>query len=248
VPGEPAITVNGLTCEFGGIRALNGITFSIGHAVLHGLVGPNGSGKTTLLRAIAGVVPPSTGQVLVEGRPPHQTPAPILARRMAVLPQHPVAPLGVTVREAVSWGRIPHLGRLAAAGPDDLRAIDRALDATGIQDLAGRSVQTLSGGERQRALIARALAQEPRILLLDEPTVHLDVAHQIEVMQVLRRLADGGLTIVVALHHLELAAVYCDRLTLLARGRLLASGVPAEVLTENLVREAYGDAAVGRGS
>ena len=245
---DPSITLEGLTCQLGAIRALDGITLSIGAATLHGLVGPNGSGKTTLLRAIAGVVPPAAGRVLVEGLPPHLAAAPVLARRMAVLPQHPVAPLGVTVREAVSWGRIPHLGRLAAPGPDDLRAIDRALEATGVQHLEGRSVETLSGGERQRALIARALAQEPRILLLDEPTAHLDVAHQVEVMAVLRRLAHDGLTVVVALHDLRLAADYCDLVTLLARGRLLASGAATDVLTASLVREAYGDAAVSRGS
>lgn len=245
---DPSITLEGLTCQLGAIRALDAITLSIGAATLHGLVGPNGSGKTTLLRAIAGVVPPAAGRVLVEGLPPHLAAAPVLARRMAVLPQHPVAPLGVTVREAVSWGRIPHLGRLAAPGPDDLRAIDRALEATGVQHLEGRSVETLSGGERQRALIARALAQEPRILLLDEPTAHLDVAHQVEVMAVLRRLAHDGLTVVVALHDLRLAADYCDLVTLLARGRLLASGAATDVLTASLVREAYGDAAVSRGS
>jgi len=245
---DPSITLEGLTCQLGAIRALDAITLSIGAATLHGLVGPNGSGKTTLLRAIAGVVPPAAGRVLVEGLPPHLAAAPVLARRMAVLPQHPVAPLGVTVREAVSWGRIPHLGRLAAPGPDDLRAIDRALEATGVQHLEGRSVETLSGGERQRALIARALAQEPRILLLDEPTAHLDVAHQVEVMAVLRRLAHDGLTVVVALHDLRLAADYCDLVTLLARGRLLASGPATDVLTASLIREAYGDAAVSRGS
>ena len=245
---DPSITLEGLTCQFGAIKALDGITLSIGAATLHGLVGPNGSGKTTLLRAIAGVVPPAAGRVLVEGLQPHLAAAPVLARRMAVLPQHPVAPLGVTVREAVGWGRIPHLGRLASARPDDLRAIDRALEATGVQDLDGRSVESLSGGERQRALIARALAQEPRILLLDEPTAHLDVAHQVEVMAVLRRLAHDGLTVVAALHDLRLVADYCDLVTLLARGRLLASGAAIDVLTATLVREAYGDAAAIRGS
>jgi iron complex transport system ATP-binding protein len=237
------IVIDGLVCRFGAIRALDGITLSIDEATLHGLVGPNGSGKTTLLRAIAGAIAPLEGRVLVEGAQPHLTPAAALARVMAVLPQHPVAPLGVTVREAVSWGRIPHLGRLAGAGARDLRAIDRALEAAGVSDLAGRPVQTLSGGERQRVLIARAIAQEPRILLLDEPTAHLDVAHQAEVMEVVRRLARGGLTVVAALHDLTLVADYCDRVTLLASGRLRASGPPAAVLTDDAIRDTYGAAA-----
>jgi iron complex transport system ATP-binding protein len=245
VSSGPAITVDGLTCRVGGVRALQDVTLSMAAGELHGVVGPNGAGKTTLLRAIAGVVAPSAGRVLVEDAQPHRMRAPVLARRMAVLTQHPVAPPGLTVREAVSWGRMPHLGRLAAAGQGDLRAVDRALDATGMQDLADRLVSTLSGGERQRALIARALAQEPRILLLDEPTAHLDAAHQVEVMRVLRRLAGDRLTIVVALHDLRLAAAYCDRLALLAHGRLLAAGPPAAVLTDALIQAAYGAAALG---
>jgi len=246
-PG-PAVVIDRLACRFGAIRALEGITLTIDAATLHGLVGPNGSGKTTLLRAIAGVIAPFEGRVLVEAVQPHLTPAPVLARMMAVLPQHPVAPLGVTVREAVSWGRIPYLGRLSGAAAADLRAIDRALEATDMHDLAGRPVQTLSGGERQRVLVARAIAQEPRILLLDEPTAHLDVAHQVEVLEVVRRLAREGLTVVAALHDLTLAADYCDRVSLLASGRLRASGLPAEVLTEDNIREAYGAAALGRRS
>lgn len=244
MPGGPVVEIERLTCAFGTRRALQDVTLSVPSGALHGLAGPNGAGKTTLLRAIAGTLAPSSGRVLVEGLQPHLTPPRVLARRLAVLPQHPVAPLGVTVREAVSWGRIPHLGRVAGAGDADLRAIDVALEATNLRDLADRSMQTLSGGQRQRALIARALAQQPRILLLDEPTAHLDAVHQVEVMGVLRRLAAAGLTIVAALHDLRLAAEYCDRLTLLARGRALATGAASEVLTDDLVRDAYGEAGV----
>ncbi len=242
----PPIAIDRLTCRLDGVTVLDDVTLSVPRATLHGLVGPNGAGKTTLLRAIAGVVRPSAGRVLVDGHEPHAAPAPVLARFMAVLPQHPVAPPGVTVREAVSWGRMPHLGRFAPPGQSDLTAIDRALAATGTLDLAERPLQTLSGGERQRVLIARALAQEPRIFLLDEPTAHLDLAHQIEVMEVLRTLARGGLTVVVAVHDLALAVDYCHRLALLSRGRLLACGAPAGVLADDLVREAYGNPAAAR--
>ncbi|MDR7523490.1 MAG: ABC transporter ATP-binding protein [Armatimonadota bacterium] len=240
------VEIAGLVCRLGGIAALDGISVHIPPGRLFGVVGPNGAGKTTLLRAIAGAVGPQAGAVLVEGRAPHATPASDLARIMAVLPQHPVAPAGVTVREAVGWGRAPRLGRLARPRPDDLRAIDEALAQTGTLALAGRAVDTLSGGERQRVLIARALAQSPRLLLLDEPTVHLDIGHQVEIMDLLRHLAGRGLTVVAALHDLNLAATYCDGVALLARGRLVACGPPADVLRADLIRHAYGPAVAVR--
>jgi iron complex transport system ATP-binding protein len=180
------------------------------------------------------------GTVLVAGLDPRTTPAAELARTMAVLPQRPGAPAGVSVREAVAWGRTPHLGRLSSLGPDDVRAIDDALKQTGTMDLADRPVDALSGGELHRVLIARALAQTPRILLLDEPTVHLDISHQVEVMELLRRLARGGLTVIAALHDLNLAATYCDRMALLAGGRLLATGEPSAVVRPDLILQAYG--------
>ncbi len=234
------IEIAGLTCRLSGVAALRDVTLTVPPAALFGVVGPNGAGKTTLLRAIAGAIGPAAGVVLVGGRDPSSTPAPALARMMAILPQHPLAPAGMTVREAVAWGRAPHMGRLARPGERDLEAIDNALTQTGTLPLAGRAVDALSGGERHRVLIARALAQSPRVLLLDEPTVHLDISHQVAIMDLLHAQAARGLTVVAALHDLNLAAAYCDRLALLSAGRVLACGEPADVLNPSLVREAYG--------
>ncbi|MGQ0571839.1 MAG: ABC transporter ATP-binding protein [Armatimonadota bacterium] len=240
------IEIAGLTCRLGEVTALDDVSLTIPAGVLFGLVGPNGAGKTTLLRAIAGAIGPAAGGVLIDGRDPGSTPVQDLARLMAVLPQRPVAPVGVTVRETVGWGRGPHLGRLSRPGPDDLRVIDEALTDTDTLELADRPIDALSGGEHHRVLIARALAQGPRILLLDEPTVHLDIGHQVDVMDLLLRLAGRGLTIVAALHDLNLAAASCDSLALLSAGRVLACGEPAEVLRPDLIRLAYGAAVTVR--
>lgn len=243
---ESRVEIAGLICRLGAITALHEVSLRVPAGVVFGVVGPNGAGKTTLLRALAGAIGPDGGSVLIDGRHPHTTPPADLARVMAVLPQRPTAPIGVTVREAVAWGRGPHLGRLTRPRPADLHAIDNALRQTGTAGLADRPIEALSGGERQRVLIARALAQSPRILLLDEPTVHLDIAHQVEIMELLRVLAAGGLTVVAALHDLNLAAAYCDRMGLLAAGRLLAQGPPADVVRADLIREAYGTAVAVR--
>ncbi len=238
--GGCQVEIAGLVCRLSGITALDGVSMEIPSGVLFGVVGPNGAGKTTLLRAIAGTLGPDAGSVLVEGREPHAMPVDALARQVSVLPQHPTIPSGVTVREAVAWARIPHLGRLERPGEADLRAVDEALGQTGALELAGRGIETLSGGERQRVLIARALAQQPRLLLLDEPTVHLDLGRQIEIMELLRTLARGGLTVVAAIHDLNLAASFCDGLALLCQGRILASGRPGAVVTPALMQEAFG--------
>jgi iron complex transport system ATP-binding protein len=237
---DAEIEITGLVCRFGAAAALEGVSFTIPSGTLCGIVGPNGAGKTTLLRVIAGTLGPRAGVVAVAGRDPLATPAPELARLMAVLPQRPVAPSGITVREAVAWGRGPHLGRLAQPGAEDLRAVDEALADARIVSLADRPLETLSGGELHQALIARALAQRPRILLMDEPTVHLDLTHQVEVMELLRRLTARGVTVVAVLHDLNLAAAYCDPLALLARGRLLGFGAPSTVIRADLIARAYG--------
>lgn len=238
--GGCRVEIAGLVCRLAGITALGGVSLEIPSGAFFGIVGPNGAGKTTLLRAIAGAVGPEAGSVLVEGFAPHETPIEVLARQISVLPQHPVVPVGVTVREAVAWARSPHLGRLARPGAADLRAVDEALEQTGAVDLADRAIEALSGGERQRVLIARALAQQPRLLLLDEPTVHLDLGRQLEIMDLLRTLAGRGLTAVAAIHDLNLAASFCDGMALLSQGRLLASGRPAQVVAPDLIREAFG--------
>ncbi|MDQ7857928.1 MAG: ABC transporter ATP-binding protein [Armatimonadota bacterium] len=236
------VEVLGLTCRLGGITALDGVSLTIEPGTVVAVVGPNGAGKTTLLRAMAGALGPEAGSVLVDGANPRALPVRTLARAMAVLPQRPATPAGVTAREAVAWGRMPHLVRLARPTRADLEAVDAAMAQTGTLALAARPVEALSGGERQRVLIARALAQRPRLLLLDEPTAHLDMSAQVEIAGLLRGLASGGLTVIAALHDVNLAAAYADRLALLARGRVLAAGPAAEVIRPETIRQAYGDA------
>jgi iron complex transport system ATP-binding protein len=241
------LSVSALTCSIrdaalpgGSIDALSEVTLRADAGTLCAVVGPNGAGKTTLLRAIAGVVKPTRGDVTLNGRSLTTMSAAERAKVLALLPQRPVMPSGLTVREGVAWGRFPHVGRLAHAGPTDLAVVDDALARTGANHLADRIVDSLSGGEHQRAAIARALAQTPSVLLVDEPTVHLDLGHQLEIMELLQRLAAEGLIVIAVLHDLNLAARYADELLLLHRGRVLASGPPAAVIEPDRIARAYG--------
>ncbi|MGW5387050.1 ABC transporter ATP-binding protein [Nocardia sp. NPDC003963] len=201
-----------------------------------GLLGPNGSGKSSLLRLLAGISRPDRGSVTLDDTPLYRLGRRPLARRIAVVGQHAHTDVDITVRDVVRLGRIPHRD-LFGQDADEEPAIDRALRATDLSGHAGRLWSTLSGGERQRAQIARALAQEPGELLLDEPTNHLDIAHQLDILDLVTRLP---LTTVVALHDLNLAAMFCDYILVLDRGAIAAHGTPAETLTEPLVRDVYG--------
>ncbi|MEU1983914.1 ABC transporter ATP-binding protein [Nocardia sp. NPDC019395] len=201
-----------------------------------GLLGPNGSGKSSLLRLLAGVSRPDRGTVTLDDTPLHRLGRRPLARRIAMVGQHAHTEVDITVRDVVRLGRIPHRD-LFGTDPREEPAIDRALRAAGLTEHAHRTWQTLSGGERQRAQIARALAQEPGELLLDEPTNHLDIAHQLEILDLITRLP---ITTVVALHDLNLAAMFCDYVLVLDRGRVAAHGIPAETLTAALVHDVYG--------
>lgn len=217
------------------------LSLSVESGVFLGLIGSNGSGKSTLIRTMAGVVPFRTGSVRLEGQSLDLLSRREIARFVAVLPQDTACAFAFTVREVVSMGRHPHLGRFERPGRDDLRIVDEVMERTDVQQLAGRSVLELSGGERQRVAIARALAQKPRVLLLDEPTSHLDLNHRIEVLDLLHELnLEEQLTLVCVTHDLNDAAEYCDRLLLLHRGRTMACGAPEEVLTPDLLRRAYG--------
>jgi iron complex transport system ATP-binding protein len=211
------------------------LTASPGEVV--GLVGPNGSGKSSLLRAVYRVLRPDAGRVLVDGADAWSLPARRLARTMAAVVQEPGGGLDLTVREVVAMGRTPHKRLLDGDTDDDVRLVASSLALVGAAELADRPFDRLSGGERQRVLIARALAQQPALIVLDEPTNHLDVRHQLEVLGILRRLPA---TVLVALHDLNLAAYYCDRLYVLKDGRVAASGPPREVLTVRLLAEVYG--------
>jgi iron complex transport system ATP-binding protein len=215
------------------------LTLSRGDLVA--LVGTNGSGKTTLLRLLTGVLRADGGEVRFAGRPLSDWRRADLARRVAVLPQQLDLPAGFRVAELVAMGRAPHARRLFASTADDERAIARALadaDATGIAD---RPAEELSGGERQRLLVAMALAQEPDLLLLDEPTLHLDLAHQVALLTAIRRLREQrGLTVLAVLHDLNLAAAFAPRVAVLDGGLIVADGAAAEVISPDLVRRVFG--------
>jgi iron complex transport system ATP-binding protein len=216
---------------------VDGITLAPQPGETIGLLGPNGSGKSTLLRLLAGVLVPSAGVVTLDGRPLPQVGRRATARRVATVEQHADTQTELTVRDVVALGRIPHRRAWSAASATDTRAVAAALERTGLSDRADQTWHTLSGGERQRTQIARALAQEPRELLLDEPTNHLDIQHQLELLELITTLP---VTTVIALHDLNLAAMYCDHLLVLAAGRAVAEGTPADVLTPSLIEEVYG--------
>ena len=240
-PGVPSLLeVRGLELELGGRAVLRGVDVTVAAGEVVGLVGPNGAGKTTLLRAVSGVLSYKQGSISLDGVPIEGRSRSELARSLAVVQQLPEAPETMQVAELVLLGRFPHLGLLGRESSVDYLAADRAMARAGCLDLATRPLETLSGGERRRAFIARALAQETSLLLLDEPTANLDASAQAEVMGVLRELAGAGAGVLVVLHDLTLAAAFCDRVILLDAGLVLAEGAPAEVITSELVRSAYG--------
>jgi iron complex transport system ATP-binding protein len=209
----------------------------VGAGELVALCGPNGAGKSTLLRLLLGLHRPLSGRVMLGGVPVAGLSRREIARGAALLPQDSPGDLPLTVREVVALGRLPHLGRFQPEGPDDQRAVELALEATDAAALAERPMTELSGGERHRVHLARALAQEAPVLLLDEPVAGLDLVHQLQALDRLRAMVDQGRGAVVALHDLSLAARGCDRLLLLAEGTLQADAPPREVLTPaNLAR------------
>jgi cobalamin transport system ATP-binding protein len=232
----------GYQLPHGGRRSvLRSMDFALVPGDLVALVGTNGSGKTTLLRLLTGILTPDAGVVRFDGRPLADWRRLDLARRMAVLPQQLDLPAGFRVAELVEMGRAPHARRLFASTLADERAVARALEDAGALDLADRFAEELSGGERQRLLVAMALAQEPDLLLLDEPTLHLDLAHQVALLATIRRLRDQrGLTVLAVLHDLNLAATFAPRVAVLDEGRVVADGPPGEVLSPELVARVFG--------
>jgi iron complex transport system ATP-binding protein len=221
---------------------IDGVSVSLTPTGLTAVIGPNGSGKTTLLRLLSGVLPPSSGQVSLEGRPLPSMTRKEIAQRLAMVPQELTLPFPFTVRQLVELGRTPHLARGWWNGRDrgGLRAVEEALAATGTLSLGHRSVNELSGGERQRVVIAMALAQQPDYLLLDEPTTHLDIQHQLEILDLLVHLnKERGVAVLATMHDLNLAALYFDNLVLLNRGHVVVTGPPAQVLSENCLRQVF---------
>ena len=236
----PAISAQGLTYEVDAKRLLDGVSLHADRGRLVGLVGPNGAGKTTLLRALAGILRCQEGVVRFDGVDIEHLSSREVATGLALVPQ--IAPYthGFNVIELVLMGRYPHLGPFQVEGREDNRIARDAMRLTETEQFADRTLDTLSGGERQRVFIARALTQQPRVLLLDEPTTNLDVLHQLKVLDLVRRLVDDGLTAIAAIHDLNMAARYCDRLVLLSGGRVLAEGPPGQVLSPETMESAFG--------
>lgn len=230
-----------ITLGYGKRTVLRDITIEARPGEMLGIIGPNGSGKTTLIRGITRLLQPSSGRIFLDGKDIADMNRQDLARLVAVVPQNPVLPELFTALEVVLMGRTPHLGLLRYESEEDLLIVEKALKATGTIELADRRISELSGGERQRLTVARALAQEPKIILMDEPTANLDINYQVETLMLARQLCrEQGLTVVTTLHDLNLAAQYCERLVMLSNGRVFSHGAPWEVINARAIKEVYG--------
>ncbi len=233
-----------LSLGYGAAPVVTDLDLSVPPGQVTVIVGANGCGKSTLLRGMARLLRPASGQVLLDGQAVHTRPARQVAQVLGILPQSPVAPESITVADLVARGRYPHQHWFRQWTPADEEAVGAALVRTGTLHLADREVDSLSGGQRQRVWIAMAIAQDTGVLLLDEPTTFLDVAHQLDVLDLLRSLnAERGTTVVMVLHDLNLAARYADHLVVMHAGRVQATGTPPEVVTPAVVQEAFGLAA-----
>ena len=229
-----------ISVRLGKSLALNEVSLSIPRGSVTAVIGPNGSGKSTLLRALTRLLRPETGSVLLDGAAIARMSPGQVARQIATLPQSPGAVPGMTARELVEQGRYPHTGPLRMLSDRDHEAVERALELTSTSNFRHRLLDSLSGGERQRVWIALALAQEPRILLLDEPTTFLDINHQIQVLNLIQTLnRERGLTVVMALHDLNQASQYAERLVVLSGGRIVEEGPPASVIREEVLASVF---------
>ncbi|MFI5274216.1 MAG: ABC transporter ATP-binding protein, partial [Ktedonobacterales bacterium] len=237
--GEPALALERVTFGYGGAPLLREVTLRVRRGELVGLLGPNGAGKSTLLKLASGVLRPASGDIRLDGDPLRRLSRGAIARRVAVVPQDFAVQFAYTARQIVELGRMPHAGLLGTSDREGRAAVAHALAETNTSELAERVFNELSGGERQRVILALALAQQAGIVLLDEPTAHLDIRHQIETLDLLHRLnRDRGLTVIAALHDLNLAARYFPRLVLFQRA-IVADGAPAAVLQRELISRVY---------
>lgn len=238
---ERTLHAEAVTLGYGDRTIVDGLDLQLPPGRVTAIVGANACGKSTLLKAMARLLTPTSGHVLLDGKAIHRMPTKQVARVLGLLPQSPVAPDGIAVSDLVSRGRHPHQGALARWTRTDDAAVARALEATDTAHLADRHVDELSGGQRQRVWIAMALAQETDVLLLDEPTTFLDIAHQVEVLDLCSRLRiERGYTLVAVLHDLNMACRYATHLVAMRDGAVAAEGAPAEVITADRVEEVYG--------
>lgn len=234
-----AIAVENVAISFGDVRVLEDVSLTIEPGEFVGLVGPNGAGKTTLLRAISGALEPEEGRITIDGRAVHDVSARASSRLVSVVPQDTSLSFSFPVRDVVEMGRYPHRSRFSPPTQADRDAIDRALDRTRTEELADRPIDEISGGQRQRVVLARAIAQETPALLLDEPTGSLDINHQIETLELVRELVESGRAVCAAIHDLNLAARYCDRLVMLADGGVRRTGPPEDVITAETLSDVF---------
>ncbi|MGO4454902.1 ABC transporter ATP-binding protein [Arthrobacter sp. RAF14] len=237
----PQLDARNITLQYQDRAIVEDLSLTLPEGRITMIVGANACGKSTLLRGLSRLLKPARGVVSLDGKDIHTRPARDLARELGLLPQHPLAPDAITVRELVGRGRYPHQGFFRSASADDDAAVHQALEVTGTLELAERPVSELSGGQRQRVWIAMALAQETDVLLLDEPTTYLDLAHQVEVLDVVTELNQRrGTTVAIVLHDLNLAARYAHYVVAMKEGRIVAQGPSQEVFTQDLVSEVFG--------
>jgi iron complex transport system ATP-binding protein len=235
------LSVRDLTAGYHTQKVIDGISFEVAEKNFLGIIGPNGSGKTTLFRLVAHFLKPWGGDIFYRGQDMDQWPPSQLAREIAVMPQGMENIFSFSVEELVAMGRFPHLGRMGKFRKRDREQVDRSMELTGILGFRKKKLAELSGGERQRVFLAQTLAQEPNLLLLDEPIAHLDIGHQIKILDVIKRLnREQGTTVIIVFHDLNLASMYCDRLILLKEGRIFREGTPAEIMTYEIIEEVYG--------
>ncbi|MCX6650453.1 MAG: ABC transporter ATP-binding protein [Methanomassiliicoccales archaeon] len=219
---------------------LENVDLTVNNGEILGILGPNGCGKTTLLKLLNRNLHPQSGKVLMNGTDLEDVSKKHIARHIAVVPQSNEIRFAFSVRDIVTMGRMPFLDSFRGESSDDMRIVEEAMEKTGITEFADRLINNMSGGERQRVIIARAIAQEPDILLLDEPTLHLDINHQFEILDLVKKLSDNeGLTVVIVSHDLPMVTKYCDRMVLIHDHRIFAEGTPGEVLTRENMRTAF---------
>ncbi|MFB4202669.1 putative siderophore transport system ATP-binding protein YusV [wastewater metagenome] len=238
--GDSRLQADRLGLAYGRTTIVRELSLALPDGRVTAIVGPNGCGKSTLLAGLARLHPPSGGGVVLDGRDIRDLPTREVARRIALLPQHTVAPEGLTVAELIRFGRHPHQGLMRQWSAEDERVLAESLAAADIEALADRPLDALSGGQRQRAWIAMAIAQQTPLLLLDEPTSALDLGHQLEVFELIRALAASGKTVVMVVHDLVSACRFADHMVAMLDGDVVAEGPPAEVVTPALVRRLYG--------
>ncbi|WP_298553729.1 ABC transporter ATP-binding protein [Streptomyces luteogriseus] len=240
VGGTSRLAARGVTVGYGGRAVIDELDVAIPPGVITTIIGPNGCGKSTLLKTLSRLLKPAAGSVVLDGEDIGRLRTRDVAKKLGLLPQAPVAPEGLTVADLVARGRHPHQSWLRQWSSDDADVVERALAMTGVSDLADRPVDALSGGQRQRVWISMTLAQGTDLLLLDEPTTYLDLAHALDVLDLVDDLHESGCTVVMVLHDLNLATRYSDNLVVMREGSILAQGHPRDVITAELLHEAFG--------